>query len=75
MEKAAVLSKTECKMTLIEVVLGRKIVNFQHLVVNGRRDVVESFRLNCTIHFNNPNCDTLFIAQLFTLCFIIFFNL
>ena len=23
---------------------------------------------------NNPNCDILFIAQLFTLCFIIFFN-
>ena len=35
MEKAAVLSKTECKITLIEVVLGRKIVNFQHLVVNA----------------------------------------
>ena len=25
-------------------------------------------------YLNNPNCDILFIAQLFTLCFIIIFN-
>ena len=54
----------------------------------GRRDVVESFRfhptlivlflkqkLNCTIHFNNPNCDTFIYCTAVLHCvFIIFFN-
>ena len=33
------------------------------------------FKTNSIINFNNPNCDTLFIAQLFTLFYIFLFSM